>query len=423
MVDWGSITGYPGKLSSVPLDYLPGAIFIFDELNILVNVNRAALGLINQTDPSPLGKQAAQILAKVVELLSSTPATEGNGLDLFNDPYFPGIYLRIQICPAFHDGQGQVTRMALLEDMGEKGGSLQELGRYRLMLDNILDATQHSVLVVDEKGKVIYQNLRMSLLWEEPPDAFEGQNNDWLGGITRHLKHPHRFLQIVKSVTKKVTIETYDYLELLDGRILECHSRQLPLESGGSARIWNFHDITEAHRKEDELRQLSTHDGLTGLYNRAYFEEKLTQIRSGNQFPASLIMVDVDGLKKINDRCGHEMGDALLRSAAAVLKNACRTEDIVARLGGDEFGILLCQADSDIAEQVTDRINHLTTLQQIKTPEMPLSLSSGYATARDVKQMADLFRRADDAMYRLRYRRRSKAKEIAEGKPEGAVER
>ena len=61
MVDWGSITGYPGKLSSVPLDYLPGAIFIFDELNILVNVNRAALGLINQTDPSPLGKQAAQI--------------------------------------------------------------------------------------------------------------------------------------------------------------------------------------------------------------------------------------------------------------------------------------------------------------------------------------------------------------------------
>ena len=112
-----------------------------------------------------------------------------------------------------------------------------------------------------------------------------------------------------------------------------------------------------------------------------------------------------------------------MRSAAAVLKNACRTEDIVARLGGDEFGILLCQADSDIAEQVTDRINHLTTLQQIKTPEMPLSLSSGYATARDVKQMADLFRRADDAMYRLRYRRRSKAKEIAERKPEGAVER
>ncbi|MDR3576502.1 MAG: sensor domain-containing diguanylate cyclase [Anaerolineaceae bacterium] len=423
MVDWGSITGFPGKLSSVPLDYLPGAVFIFDELNILVNVNRAALALINQTDPTPLGKQAASILTKVIDLLSSTPASEAKQLDLFDNPDFPGIYLRIQICPAFHDGRDEVNRMALLQDMGEKGGSLQQLGWYRSMLDNILDATQHSVLVVDENGKMIYQNQRMSLLWEEPPDSFEGDTNDWLGGITRHLKQPHRFLQIVKSVTKKVTIETYDYLELLDGRILECHSRQLPLETGGSARIWNFHDITEAHRKEDELRHLSTHDGLTGLYNRAYFESKLTQIRSTNQFPTSLIMVDVDGLKKINDRCGHEEGDALLRKASEVLKNACRAEDIVARLGGDEFGILLCQADNDIAEQVTDRINHLTTLQQIKTPDLPLSLSSGFATARDVKQMADLFRRADDAMYRLRYRRRSKAKENAEGKPETTSER
>ncbi|HMD90458.1 MAG TPA: diguanylate cyclase [Anaerolineaceae bacterium] len=420
MVDWGSIPAYPGKLSTIPLDYFPGAIFIFDQLNILVNVNRAALGLINQTDATPLGKHAAQILTRVVELLSSTPASEAKKLELFNDPFFPGIYIRIQISPAYHDGQGQVNRMALLQDMGEKGTSLEQLGWYRSMLDNILDATQHSVLVVDEKGKMIYQNQRMSLLWQETPENFDAESNDWLVGITRHLKHPHRFLQIVKSVSKKVTLETYDYLELLDGKILECHSRQLLLGSGGSARIWNFHDITEAHRKEDELRQLSTHDGLTGLYNRAYFEAKLGQIRSINQFPASLIMVDVDGLKKVNDRCGHEVGDALLRNAAEVLKNACRAEDIVARLGGDEFGILLCQADSDIAEQVTERINHLTTLQQIKTPDMPLSLSSGFATARDVKQMGDLFKRADDAMYRLRYRRRSKVKENTEGKPEGA---
>jgi diguanylate cyclase (GGDEF)-like protein len=422
MVDSGSLPAYPGKLSSIPLDYLPGAVFIFDQFNMLVNVNRAALALINQTDATPLGKYAAQILTRVVDLLSSTLAAEANKLDLFNDPYFPGIYLRIQVCPAFHDGQGQVHRMALLQDMSEKGGNLQQLGWYRSMLDNILDATQHSVMVVDENGKMIYQNQRMSLLWGEPPDAFGGESNDWMAGITCHLKHPHRFLQIVKSVNKKVALETYDYLELLDGRIFECHSRQLLLESSGSARIWNFHDITEAHRKEDELRQLSTHDGLTGLFNRAYFEAKLRQIRSSNQFPASLIMVDVDGLKKVNDRSGHEVGDALLRKAAEVLRNACRSEDIVARLGGDEFGILLCQADGDIAEQVTERVNHLTTLQQIKNPDMPLSLSSGFATARDVKQMADLFRRADDAMYRLRYRRRSKGKESLESNQEGTAE-
>jgi diguanylate cyclase (GGDEF)-like protein len=134
----------------------------------------------------------------------------------------------------------------------------------------------------------------------------------------------------------------------------------------------------------------------------------------------ALLFIDLDNFKTLNDTLGHHTGDMMLRETAQRIAGSVRKSDTVARLGGDEFGILLCQADGDIAEQITERINHLTTLQQIKTPETPLSLSSGYATARDVKQMADLFKRADDAMYRLRYRRRSKAKESSEGRPETA---
>ena len=100
-------------------------------------------------------------------------------------------------------------------------------------------------------------------------------------------------------------------------------------------------DITQQKRAEDRLRFLSTHDVLTGLYNRAFFEEETTRMERGRHYPISVLMVDVDHLKITNDRRGHAAGDSLLRRAAAVLRAAFRTEDVVARIGGDEFAVLL----------------------------------------------------------------------------------
>ncbi|MDD5369776.1 MAG: diguanylate cyclase, partial [Anaerolineaceae bacterium] len=100
-------------------------------------------------------------------------------------------------------------------------------------------------------------------------------------------------------------------------------------------------DITDRKKVEDELRYLSTHDRLTGIYNRGYFEEELARLDHGRQFPVSVLMADVDGLKETNDTHGHQAGDELLRQTAEVLKSAFRAQDVVARIGGDEFGILL----------------------------------------------------------------------------------
>ena len=93
-------------------------------------------------------------------------------------------------------------------------------------------------------------------------------------------------------------------------------------------------DITERKLAEEKIKYLSFHDELTGLYNRAFLNEELKRIDTSRQLPLSIIMIDVNGLKLVNDVYGHEAGDKMLIDTAEIIKKSCRSEDIVGRWGG-----------------------------------------------------------------------------------------
>ena len=105
--------------------------------------------------------------------------------------------------------------------------------------------------------------------------------------------------------------------------------------------IISLADITDQKKAEMKLIQLSNHDALTGIYNRAFFDDEMARLERGRQFPTSVIMADVDNLKNINDRYGHDVGNDMLKRCAQALVASFRTEDVVARIGGDEFAVLL----------------------------------------------------------------------------------
>jgi diguanylate cyclase (GGDEF)-like protein len=133
-----------------------------------------------------------------------------------------------------------------------------------------------------------------------------------------------------------------------------------------------------------------------------YFEEELNRLENSRQFPICIIVADVDGLKETNDQLGHQAGDALLRKAADVLRQACRAEDLVARIGGDEFGIVLPFSDASVAENAIQRIHNILAVTRVGEGEIPISLSLGSANAANSEPLRKVFRLADEAMYRVK---------------------
>lgn len=174
-------------------------------------------------------------------------------------------------------------------------------------------------------------------------------------------------------------------------------------ENDLSRVIVSMQDITERRTTEKKLLYISSHDALTGLYNRAYFDEELSRLERGRHFPVSVIMVDVDKLKIINDQHGHAAGDAVLQQVAQVLNMVFRAEDVIARIGGDEFAVLLPGINPAGAAKAIQRIQS-KLLKQNSTPQKnPLSLSCGCSTAEKPGTLSSALIQADTNMYLEKY--------------------
>ncbi|HNX92007.1 MAG TPA: PAS domain S-box protein [Syntrophomonas sp.] len=158
-------------------------------------------------------------------------------------------------------------------------------------------------------------------------------------------------------------------------------------------------EISERKEAEARIRYLSYNDCLTGLYNRAFFDDELLRLDSPEHFPLSIIMGDVNGLKLVNDTFGHSAGDILLQNIAHILRDCCRSEDIVARWGGDEFVILLPRTSSLTAYSICERIR--TACKEGRSDPIQASIALGTASKESFyEDVNKVITEAEDAMYR-----------------------
>lgn len=153
-------------------------------------------------------------------------------------------------------------------------------------------------------------------------------------------------------------------------------------------------------KTEEELRFLSLHDYLTGLYNRAYFDNEMLRLEKGRDYPISIIYLDMDNLKILNDTMGHQAGDQALINCARLLKENLREIDVLARVGGDEFAVILPCTDEKSGEEIIKRIKSALVHYNLNNQGLPLSLSIGIATCNGPEhKLNDTLKRADDLMY------------------------
>jgi diguanylate cyclase (GGDEF)-like protein len=157
-------------------------------------------------------------------------------------------------------------------------------------------------------------------------------------------------------------------------------------------------EIEERKKSEACIKFKSQHDELTGLYNRAYYNEKLEQFERTKKIPLSIILADLNGLKITNDTLGHAMGDRLLIKIADILKSNCGEKDIVARIGGDEFVVLMPDGTDQMAQSVCEKIK--IACDESKMDPIKLSVALGRSERVDLKQsLESVFKKAEDQMY------------------------
>jgi diguanylate cyclase (GGDEF)-like protein len=182
-----------------------------------------------------------------------------------------------------------------------------------------------------------------------------------------------------------------------DGRIIRSQCTALP----GGGRMLTYTDVTDLVSRAKQFEHLATVDALTGLYNRRHFcllaEAEWDRFQRYHR-PLSLLMIDIDRFREINDRYGHETGDDALKELARVCMEEKRTPDIVARLGGDEFLLLLPETKLQHARVLAERI------QKVAATKLDgATFSVGIAEASlSMSDFEALLRRADRALYQAK---------------------
>jgi two-component system CheB/CheR fusion protein len=168
-----------------------------------------------------------------------------------------------------------------------------------------------------------------------------------------------------------------------------------------------FSDISQIKNSQDKVEFLATHDVLTGLPNRALFNDRLEHALGAmrrNKSRLALLFIDLDNFKTINDTLGHDIGDGLLQQVAVRLREAVRDVDTLARLGGDEFTAIINDCTTDAVNDIASRIMaHLADLFVIQEHSIVVSASIGIAFyPEDGGDVTTLIRSADAAMYRAK---------------------
>lgn len=295
-------------------------------------------------------------------------------------------YLLNSVC----ERVGQVTERKQKETM------LQESDvKYRTMVDEVNDG----IYICDLNSTFIYANRALACIlgFEHsaaiigrrfleflPPEKGNVLTEQYRITMSAGISSALITTEVIKQDGTSAFIEINPAAFITDGKLM------------GSQGV--VRDITERKQAEIKFKYLSTHDSLTGLYNRAFFDAEMKRLERGRQFPISIVRVDVDNLKNVNDGEGHQAEDKLLQRAAQVLFKSFRGDDIVARIGEDEFAVLLPTVDENTADETIERIRVNLQKYNSNESEPALRLSIVASTAKKGVGLNSALKQADEFM-------------------------
>lgn len=291
--------------------------------------------------------------------------------------------------------------VVLFTDITERKMMVEELRNSERNYREIFNAGKDAIFIQDSiTGAVVDVNDAAVKMYEceDKDELISGKIETYSDIDTGYSRE--RIMEMIRSVLKSGK-ESFEWrARTKSGRPFWVEVSLKLVRIGEAERILAVvRDITERKQIDDRIRYISFHDSLTGLYNRAYLEEEMQRLDTSRQYPLSIVIADLNGLKLVNDTYGHSAGDDMLKAAAKVFRESCRADDIIARWGGDEFVVLLPQTSVPEAEQICERIRD--GCRNAYVSDVPVSMALGTKSKEDhKKELTAVLREAEDHMYR-----------------------
>ncbi len=301
------------------------------------------------------------------------------------------------------DDAGEAVRVVgASEEISERIAQREALNRIANQREAILDAAGEGICGIDPDGAITFANPAAATMLGRTIGSLGGAH---LATFVRGVDDsPEPFAESLKR-GQPIQDERAIFVRP-DGSELAVDLLCSPIREDDEivGAVVTFNDATERRRFEDQLSHLANHDGLTGLYNRRRFEQELSlQVAYASRYNValSLLLIDLDGLKVVNDTYGHRIGDEMICAVATALRSRLRINDIVARLGGDEYAVLLPATGNAEALYVAEELRAAIANDRDDASGRPaVTASIGVATVDSGQSTADdLLADADIAMY------------------------
>jgi len=421
-----SINRNAGELRQM-IDYLGVAAFVID----VVTPDEYQLAAINARHEQLSGMKHLEVAGRSVDELLSPEMAESvkERYRRCVEQRMPTDYQEVLDLPLgrtywhttlvpFMDESGRVTRLLGTAHEISDSVHMELEARYQsTVMSAYLDESQDGIMVVDAGNTMKTWNRRFLELWDIPETVMEARDGEAaLKAVIDQLADPDGFVKRIKELYTNLDEEEQGgRIEMKDGRVLERYSRGLRDKHGVYwGRIWFYRDVTDQQRMTEELRRLSQTDPLTGASNRRVFMDQLREEYDRARryrHPLSVLMLDLDRFKQINDQFGHAAGDEVLRTFVETSRCELRTSDCLARMGGEEFAILLPETGLEAAGQLAERLRVSVAKLQFPSArgEFSTTVSVG-VTALDEQDTApdEFLTRADKCLYLAKTRGRNR---------------
>ncbi|MDQ6970846.1 MAG: diguanylate cyclase [Mariprofundus sp.] len=311
-----------------------------------------------------------------------------------------------------------IIALILVQQQAVKKDTQRQLAEKDSHIRHIVDAAMNGIITINEHGIIESFNPAAAQMFGYDQDEAIGQNIAMIVSSADEKTHDAYIQRYIDTREAHIVGKPREVIaKCKDGRLF-------PIELFVTARQiddhWLFvgilHDISERKAMQAKLIELATTDGLTGLFNRAHFNDKLNEefkrAKRYQQHALSLMILDADHFKSVNDYYGHPAGDALLIAIARMAQQCARETDVVARYGGEEFVIIMPDSNANEALQLAERLRKAIAELEIEYEgnNINRTVSIGIACLQESDKDSDmLLSRADQALYHAKESGRNKA--------------